>query len=111
MGVVNRTAGAAQIYVNGALIKGGSFTPGTAAREYATTPWYLGIGSPGASMYSWASNGIVDDVRIYSRVLSPDEVVTLYGQGPPQGVIITKWIECNEDSRLRNQSPCSGFAC
>jgi hypothetical protein len=93
VGVVNRTAGVVQIYINGALINSGSFTPGTAAREYGTTPWYLGIGAPGASMYSWASKGIVDDARIYSRVLSPDEVLMMYGQGPPQGVIITKWVE------------------
>ena len=93
VGVVNRTAGVVQIYINGALINSGSFTPGTAAREYGTTPWYLGIGAPGASMYSWASKGIVDDARIYSRVLSPDEVLMMYGQGPPQGAIITKWVE------------------
>ena len=82
-----------QIFLNGSLINTGTFTANTAAREYGTTAWYIGAAIPGAANYSWAAKAIIDDVRIYNRVISADEVQTLYSQGGSQGVIITKWVE------------------
>ncbi|MSR71452.1 MAG: LamG domain-containing protein [Candidatus Taylorbacteria bacterium] len=61
----------AALYVDGVLVSSGaasgSFTPGA-----------LTIGSSGASEYY---NGLIDDVRIYSRALTAAEVRTLYDIG------------------------------
>ena len=77
-GVVDIAAGTTKIYVNGALIYTGSFTPGTATREYGTAQWRIGVGYPGASTYGWAADGTVDDARIYSHALTDEEVADLY---------------------------------
>jgi hypothetical protein len=39
--------------------------------------WTMGIGAPGASTYRYAANAIVDEVRMYNRCLSDDEVTVL----------------------------------
>ncbi len=93
-GVLNRTAGSANIYVNGTLVNTGSFTAGSAAPEYGAVPWYIGIASPGAANWKWASNGIVDDARIYNRALCPSEIQTLFNAGHSfGGVKVIKWNE------------------
>lgn len=73
-GVVDRTAGTAKVYVNGVLVSTASFTPGAAALDRGTIPWRAGIAIPGASNWGWATDGVIDDARIYNRALSDDEV-------------------------------------
>lgn len=93
-GVLNRTAGDAKLYVNGNLVTTTAFTAGTAAREYGTNPWYIGMASPGAATSKWSSHGIVDDVRIYNRALCPSEIQALHAGGYTFGGIkIIKWNE------------------
>lgn len=41
-------------------------------------PWRIGMSKPGSGKYTAPSHGCVDDVRIYDRVLSGDEVEKLY---------------------------------
>lgn len=93
VGVVNRTAGSLQLYVNGVLRQSASFTAGTVACEYGTNTWKIGIANPGAGTYKWAAHGMVDDARIYSRCLGPAEISRHYSNGAVQGVRIIKWVE------------------
>jgi Concanavalin A-like lectin/glucanases superfamily len=50
----------------------------------------LTIGKDAAGEY-WP--GVVDDVRVYNRVLCPAEVLALYSGAPFQGVKVVKWVE------------------
>lgn len=62
-------------YVNGAV--DGTFAAGTALN---TTLGSMRIGSdPQVASREW--NGLIDDVRIYNRVLTSQEVIDLYNQG------------------------------
>ncbi|HEX3131762.1 MAG TPA: right-handed parallel beta-helix repeat-containing protein, partial [Thermoanaerobaculia bacterium] len=45
----------------------------------------LRIASSGTCPASETFPGLLDDVRIYDRVLQPEEITVLAGQGPPQG--------------------------
>ena len=73
--VVSKTAGTIKLYVNGVLAATTSFTPGTLAREYGTTPFRIG-----RAQSSWAANGKVDQVRIYDRVLTESEISDLHNE-------------------------------
>lgn len=73
-GVVDYDAGTIKIYVDGVHINTQNFTPGTAAKDYGTLPWRLGIAGPGSSIYRWAADGVIDDARIYNRALSDEEI-------------------------------------
>ncbi|UCD15472.1 MAG: DUF2341 domain-containing protein [Candidatus Omnitrophota bacterium] len=81
VGVVDKSAGTTKIYVNGNLEGTNTFTPGTAAREYGTTPWHIGIGNPGASTYRWPADGAIDEVAIYARALTDPEILQHYKNG------------------------------
>ncbi len=76
-GVVDRSSGTMSLYVNGQLEDTQSFTPGTAAREYGTEPWRIGIAYAGAASWGWPADGVIDDARIYDRALSAAEVAEL----------------------------------
>ena len=80
-GVVDRTAGTVSIYVDGQHQGTSNFTPGTAAREFGTETWKLGIANPGASNWGWAADGVIDEARIYDRALSATDVQELYDDG------------------------------
>jgi len=56
-----------------------NFTCGATAREFGTETWKLGIAGPDYNKFREAMNGKVDDVRIYSRVLSDGEIAALAG--------------------------------
>ncbi len=73
-GVVSRTNGTVKLYVNGALIDTGTFTPGAAAREYGSSRWRLGVSSPGGGSWGRPADGVIDDARIYNRALSDEEI-------------------------------------
>ena len=74
---VDKAAGAIKLYVNGEEAGSGEFEAGKAAREYGEMPWRIGIGIPGAPNWSWPAKGAIDDVRIYSKSLTADEVRAL----------------------------------
>ena len=81
VGVLDRSAGTVSIYVDGQHEGTSNFTGGTAAREYGTETWKLGIAIPGAGSWGWGADGAIDDARIYSRALSSSDVAELHGLG------------------------------
>lgn len=76
-GVVDQAAGTTKIYVNGALEGTGEWDAGAKAREYSQTTWKIGIGNPGAEKWAWQAKGVIDDVRLYNRALSEEEIKAL----------------------------------
>lgn len=76
-GVVNKSAGSVEIFVNGESVKSEEFEKDRAARPTEGSTWKIGVASPQAEQWAWPANGAVDDVRIYSRALSPMEIKAL----------------------------------
>ncbi|MBI4978258.1 MAG: LamG domain-containing protein [Spirochaetes bacterium] len=71
-GVYDKTAGKTFIYVNGEL-KGTAVSPeGTEIRKYDAV-LYIGCGTTGGKYAGWYT-GAVDDVKVFSRALTADEV-------------------------------------
>jgi hypothetical protein len=70
------------IYVNGKT-RGPSkpWDANAKSRDFGTTPWRIGCANPGAKEYSWPAKGMIDDVRLYNRALSAQEVQVLFGSG------------------------------
>lgn len=62
--VLDRTAGALKLYVDGYAQGTTTFTPGAASREYGTGTWKAGCANPGAGTYRWSADGMIDEVRI-----------------------------------------------
>lgn len=60
-----------QIFINGLLEASGT----SADTATGTT---LGIGSRAGASTGVATNGVLDDVRVYTRILSADEIMTIY---------------------------------
>jgi hypothetical protein len=77
-GTVSKATGHVKVYVNGAFQDMASFTAGTAAEDYGTTPLQIGRAAS-----TWAANGKVDQVRIYNRELTEAEVTDLFNETPP----------------------------
>jgi RecA/RadA recombinase len=72
----DKTTGLAAIYVNGALVKSqnlGIFTPQT------TYPLYFGIRISDTSEYQF--RGEIDEMSLYSRALTQNEILAVYGAG------------------------------
>ncbi len=42
-------------------------TSGTPTRSYADTTWKIGIAAPGWSVWAWAADANIADVRLYNR--------------------------------------------
>ena len=79
-GTVDPGAGAAVLYVDG--VKAGETSwPKTGMKNYGTQAWRIGIAVPKQQKYWGPSKGILDDVRLYARVLTPEEVRLLYDAG------------------------------
>jgi hypothetical protein len=79
--VVDRAAGKTRLYVDGRQNSSRDWSPGAATRDFGTVPWRIGIGNPGAQKYAYPANGVIDDVRMYKRVLSAEEILSLYESG------------------------------
>lgn len=75
--VVRRDEGRVELYVDGILRASASFSPGAASRDYGFTPWRIGYANPGAPKWAWPAHAVIDDVRLYSRALSPEEILDL----------------------------------
>ncbi len=73
----DRITGQAAMYLSGSLIRStnlGSFTPQT------TYPFYVG-NRPAGPVSGTYFNGIIDELTLYSRVLSSNEVLAIYQAG------------------------------
>jgi hypothetical protein len=80
-GVVDRYKGETRLYVDAKHEKTTTFPAGAAGREYGAAKWRIGTAKAGAKEYSWPAQGIVDDVRIYSRAITEAEVRFLFEEG------------------------------
>jgi hypothetical protein len=86
------SAGQLKLYMDGQLVTTTAFTAGTAGINDGTLQWHIGICTPGGASLKFDADGAADDVRIYNRVITAEEVSQLFGTGF-SGVTITKWIE------------------
>jgi hypothetical protein len=77
VGTVSKIGGQVKLYVDGALLTTTTFTAGTAGRDYGTTGFRIG-----KAQTNWAADGLVDQVRIYDRVLSVQDVTDLFNESP-----------------------------
>ncbi len=80
-GTTDRDAGVTRLYVNGVQLKEKTWPAGTAVRNYGRSIWKIGYAAPGAGNHAWPAMGAVDDVRIYSRALSAEEIRKIYEAG------------------------------
>ncbi len=78
-----------KLYVNGVEVASG----GSATSDYGNNGNATKIGEGVLNSTGDYFDGRVDDVRIYSRALCPDEARSLYKGGRPAGVRIIRWNE------------------
>lgn len=69
------------LYVQGEFAAGISYTASEAFFDFGTAQWIMGVANPAASTYALAGDLVLDDVRMYSRALTPHEVKSLFIQG------------------------------
>ncbi|MBN1557417.1 MAG: LamG domain-containing protein [Lentisphaerae bacterium] len=70
------------IYLNG-------FNAGSAAWSFGTdTASVLTIGSVPSALPAWSFNGYLDDVRLYNRSLSADDILALRNLVPRRGTVL-----------------------
>ena len=81
-GLINRTAGKVEIYVNGALEGSSSWTPDTPGFDYGTMTWKVGTAVTSGSENRLSAKGVIDDVRLYNRALEAAEIEALYKSSP-----------------------------
>jgi len=81
VGVVNRDEGTTFLYVNGKHEGTVEWKAGAKSRGYGEATWKIGIAEPGADEWGWSAKGVIDDVRLYTRALSAEEVKSLYALG------------------------------
>jgi len=77
------------LYVNGHEVASG----GTGASNYGNNSEVFKVGEGVMESSSGYFDGRVDEVRVYSRALCPDQIYELYKGARPSGVRIIKWIE------------------
>jgi hypothetical protein len=76
--VVDKAKGESRIYVNGKLEGSGSFNAQVPARAFGEETWRIGTANSNTHKgYAWPAKGVIDDVRIYNRALSEEEVGSL----------------------------------
>lgn len=78
-----------QMYVNGNEVGSIVHTVGGTLDVDDTVPVILGDSPVGGRAY----DGRLDDVRVLSRVMCPEEIRGLYKGGRPAGIRILKWVE------------------
>jgi hypothetical protein len=90
-GVVSRAEGAVRIFVNGKLEATASFAANTAARDFKNETWKIGIAQPAGGAQRLSADGIVDDVRVYTRALQAGDLRTAAGMagGTPPSIVLT----------------------
>lgn len=81
-----------RLYINGNRVSGVRIFPVTGGPSY-----HLRIGQPvGTSNYYW--DGLIDEVRIYNRVLSENEILDLYKEPFKTSIFIGKINNLNTDA-------------
>ena len=90
-GVVSRAEGAVRIFVNGKLEGTASFAANAAAKDFKNETWKIGIAQPGGGPQRLSADGIVDDVRVYTRALQAGDLRTAAGMagGTPPSIVLT----------------------
>lgn len=74
----NRTSGDMKIYLDGALIQQTNTTIIPIGVLDSGSEPAIGIGNHGGTFHQFPFNGLVDELGIYSRALTPNEIVTIY---------------------------------
>ncbi len=82
-------AGTIKLYLDGALASSGA----AAAISYSGLGSSSWIAAHGNGQTTYDFSGSIDDVRIYNRIMQPDEVSRLYDGSRVRGVRILKWVE------------------
>ena len=72
--VVTLSRGGGQLYVDGVLDGESRWFPNQAPRGYGAEPWKIGVAAYSPKGCVWRFRGAIDEVRVYSRKLSADEV-------------------------------------
>jgi hypothetical protein len=79
--VVEREAKQARLYVNGTR-EATAGLQGRPGLELKGSTWRLGVGHPDSKDWSWFAQGTIDDVRLWERALTDEEVQRLHRQTP-----------------------------
>jgi hypothetical protein len=74
---VDREEGETFLFVDGVPVDYSSWDTTTNPLPYEGA-WYLGTSLPTGADYRYPADGMIDDVRIYERVLSFDEIISLH---------------------------------
>jgi hypothetical protein len=96
----NFTTRAISIYINGVLNASGIANGSTAGNTSATSSQSsaIGMGLTGAGSFF---DGQIDDCRLYERLLSPNEIATMYATRGKDGI----WQACRFRFSLNELSP------
>ncbi|MHC4248062.1 MAG: LamG-like jellyroll fold domain-containing protein, partial [Planctomycetota bacterium] len=86
-GALSWTEGKVRIYVDGRLEGTAGFPRDGKSHEFKHAPWRIGISGPRSSELGYALDGEVDDVRIYGKALSAEEVAALHRGGNAPGIV------------------------
>ena len=78
-----------RLYVNGNLVESQVHTSGGSLDGDTSVPVTLGA----ANVSGRPFDGRLDDIRVYSRAMCPEEIRGLYKGGRPAGIRITRWVE------------------
>ena len=78
-----------KIYVNGRELASG----GSSTASYGSNSYEFKIGEGVLDPSGDYFDGRIDDVRVYGRLLCPDEINGAYKEGRPSGVRILEWVE------------------
>jgi hypothetical protein len=87
-GVVNRTAGTTEIFVDGRSDGVRRWAPGIPARDLEAETWKFGVAEPSQELplrQTWPANGAIDSVQLYNRALTAKEISSLAQQPRSQG--------------------------
>ncbi len=83
VGVFSSTDSELRLYIEGELANKQKWPYKWAPVRYGR-PWYIGMAAPWSDKYKGALACAVDEVRIYDRALSDDEVAAIYSLHAPE---------------------------
>ena len=86
-----------KVYVNGEL-DGSTAAPGEIS--YQAAPFWLG-GAPADPGQAWWFNGVLDEVEIWNRAMTEDEIMTAYQSPPPSLAVSSKGKLANAWGELK----------
>lgn len=75
---INRTSKTMALFVDGELVDEQPLGD-EAARDYGDFPWLIGLAARQAGSYGYQANAVIDEVVMYDRALTADEVAQLAG--------------------------------